>query len=90
MANAQGMPIAFILTPGNVADISVAAQLLEGIAPPRCLLADKAYGADHLRQPLEVQGTEVVIPPMALDADPTHSIGAPIAGATSSNACSAA
>lgn len=62
MANAQGKPIAFILTPGNVADISVAATLLDGIAPPRRLLADKAYDADHLRQPLEAQGTEVVIP----------------------------
>lgn len=62
MANTQGKPIAFVLTPSNVADISVAAQLLDGIAPPRRLLADKAYDADHLRQPLEAQGTEVVIP----------------------------
>ncbi len=62
MANAQGKPIAFVLTPGNVADITVAAHLLEGIAPPRRLLADKAYDADHLRRPLELQGTEVVIP----------------------------
>ena len=65
MANAQGRPIAFVLTPGNVADISVAAVLLEGIAPPRRLLADKAYDADHLRQPLQAQGTEVVIPSTA-------------------------
>jgi transposase len=36
--------------------------LLDDIAPPRRLLADKAYDADHLRQRLEVQGTEVVIP----------------------------
>jgi transposase len=62
VANAEGRPLAFILTPGNVADISVATPLLQGIAPPRRLLADKAYDADHLRQLLEAQGTEVVVP----------------------------
>ncbi|RVT89275.1 IS5 family transposase [Rhodovarius crocodyli] len=62
VANAQGRPLAFVLTPGNIADISVAATLLGGIATPRRLLADKAYDVDHLRQPLEAQGTEVVIP----------------------------
>lgn len=62
MANAEGRPLAFILTPGNVADISVAACLLDDIALPRRVLADKAYDADHLRKPLEAQGTEVVIP----------------------------
>ncbi|MBR0666573.1 transposase [Roseomonas hellenica] len=32
----------FVVTPGNVADISVAAALLEDIAPPQRLLADRA------------------------------------------------
>ena len=58
-------PIAFILTPGNVADISAAAALLDDIVPPHRLLGDKAYDADHLRQRLERQGTEVVIPSTA-------------------------
>ena len=62
MANGQGRPIAFVLTPGNVADISVAATLLEDIATPQRLLAEKAYDADHLRKPLEALGTRVVIP----------------------------
>ena len=58
----QGKPIAFVLTPGNIADISVAAALLDDIVPPKRLLADKAYDADHLRKPLEALGTEIVIP----------------------------
>ena len=62
MANAEGKPIAFVLTPGNVADSSVAATLLDDIAPPCRLLADKAYDADHLRKRLEAGGTEVIIP----------------------------
>ncbi len=70
MANAQGRPIAFVLTPGNVADISVAVSLLEEIAPPQRLLADKAYDAHHLRQRLERQGTEVVIPSTATRRKP--------------------
>jgi transposase len=61
LANTQGQPVAFVLTPGNVADITVATTLLDDIAPPRRLLADEAYDADHLRQRLEAQGTEVVI-----------------------------
>lgn len=61
-ANAQGKPIAFVLTLGNIADISVAATLLVDIAPPTRLLADKAYDADHLLKPLEALGTKVVMP----------------------------
>ena len=57
MANAKGKPIALVLTPGNVADISVAATLLDGIVPTQRLLADKAYDADHLRKPLEAAGS---------------------------------
>ena len=57
----QGKPVAFVLTPGNIVDISIAATLLDDIAPPKRLLADKAYDADHLRKPLEARGTEVVI-----------------------------
>ncbi|QTI81718.1 transposase [Roseomonas marmotae] len=67
VANAEGKPLAFVLTPGNVADISI---LLGGIAPPRRVLADKAYDADHLRKPLEAQGTEGSSPPPAPAADP--------------------
>jgi hypothetical protein len=42
LATAQGRPITFVLTPGNLADISVAATLLDDVAPPRRLLPDKA------------------------------------------------
>ncbi|WP_233560177.1 transposase [Teichococcus wenyumeiae] len=62
VANAEGRPLAFVPMPGNIADISAAAHLLDSIAPARRILADKAYDADHLRKPLEAQGTEVVIP----------------------------
>jgi transposase len=38
------------------------ATLLDDIAPPCRLLADKAYDADHFRQRLQGLGAEVVIP----------------------------
>jgi IS5 family transposase len=44
-----GRIVAVAITPGNIADISMAMPLLEAIAPAKRLLADKAYDADRLR-----------------------------------------
>lgn len=62
MADDQGRPVAFALTPGNVADISMAIPLLEASAPSRRLIADKAYDADRLRRWLEERRIKAVIP----------------------------
>src|SRR6202035_611612 len=43
LADDRGRPIAFALTPGNVADISMALPLLGAVTPPKHLIADKAY-----------------------------------------------
>ena len=57
-----GRPHALLLTGGNVADITGAAQLLAVTEPSEELIADKAYDADHLRGFLQARGTLVVIP----------------------------
>ena len=57
-----GRAVAFLFTPGNVADISAAPGLLTGRQPSRRLLADKGYDANSLRGALKTQGTEAVIP----------------------------
>jgi transposase len=62
LADDQGRPVAFALTPGNIADISMAIPLLEGIARPRRLIADKAYDADKLRNWLKAHRIKAVIP----------------------------
>ena len=62
LADNLGRPVAFTLTPGNIADISVAKDLLGTLAPPKRLLADKAYDADSLRTWLKARGVEAVIP----------------------------
>jgi len=57
-----GRPLAFRLTGGNIADVTVAAPLLCQCAPSAWLIGDKAYDADHLRVLLQSRGTIAVIP----------------------------
>src|SRR5260370_35225946 len=44
LADDRGRPVAFALTPGNVADISMAVPLLGAVPPPKHLIADKGFG----------------------------------------------
>ncbi|MAM93332.1 MULTISPECIES: IS5 family transposase [Parvibaculum] len=62
LADACGRIVAIALTPGNIADISMAMPLLEAIAPAKRLLADKAYDADRLRNWLGDRQIEAIIP----------------------------
>ena len=70
MADPEGRPVAFALTPGNVADISMAIPLMEVTAPPKRLLADKAYDADKLRDWLKDKRIKAVIPSSAARRTP--------------------
>jgi transposase len=65
VADDRGRPVAFALTPGNVADISMAVPLISAIAPPRRLIADKAYDADSFRAWLKARRIKAVIPSTA-------------------------
>jgi transposase len=58
------------LTPGNVADISMAMPLLGIVASPKRLIADKAYDADNLRNWLKTRRIEAVIPSTATRTTP--------------------
>jgi IS5 family transposase len=49
LADDRGRPVAFALTPGNVADITMALPLLQAVVLPKRLIADKAYDAQSLR-----------------------------------------
>jgi putative transposase len=57
-----GRAVAFILSPGNCADISAAPALLDKMPAPARLLADRGYDAGSLRTRLKASGTEAVIP----------------------------
>ncbi|TJW07541.1 MAG: transposase [Mesorhizobium sp.] len=62
MADYRGRPVAFALTPGNIADITMAIPLIGMVAKPKRLLADKAYDADSLRNWLKRARMKAVIP----------------------------
>ena len=70
MADDRGRPVAFALTPGNVADIKMAIPMLEAIRPTKRLLADKAYDADSLRDWLRRRKIKAVIPSSAARKKP--------------------
>jgi transposase len=70
LADDRGRPVAFALTPGNVADIKMAIPLLEVARPAKRLLADKAYDADSLRQWLTSRRIKAVIPSSAARRTP--------------------
>ena len=65
LADHLGRPIAFALTPGNVADITMAVPLLETVAPPPRLIVDKAYDVERLRRWLTERHVKAVIPSTA-------------------------
>ena len=61
MADDCGRPVALALTPGNIADITMAIPLLQTVSPPKRLIADKAYDADSLRSWLASARIKAVI-----------------------------
>jgi transposase len=65
LADDRGSPVAIALTPGNVADITIAAPLLGAVARPKRRLADKAYDADSLRKWLKQRKVKAVVPSKA-------------------------
>ena len=65
MADDRGQPVAFALTPGNVADITMALPLLQAVVLPKRLIADKAYDAQSLRDWLKKRRIVATIPSTA-------------------------
>ncbi len=64
VADALGMPLKFILTGGQEADVKQAIPLMQGISAQACL-ADKAYDSDEFSDWLEGHDTKPVIPSKA-------------------------
>ena len=62
LTDAAGLPIKFILTPGQSHDTIGAAELLTDLPKGTVLLGDKAYDADWIRESLKSQGASANIP----------------------------
>jgi transposase len=64
VVDALGMPVAFEVTGGQQHDSRSALPLIAKV-DPNCLLADKAYDADAIRDDLQAREAVAVIPPKA-------------------------
>jgi transposase len=60
--DSYGLPVHFELSAGQVADISRAAELLDGTPVSESVIADKGYDSQALRAHIEARGSRPVIP----------------------------
>ena len=65
LADGRGRPVAFALTPGYVADITMALPLLRAVVPPKRLIADTTYDAQSRRDWLTSHWVIATIPSTA-------------------------
>jgi transposase len=69
VVDALANPVALSLTPGQAADITQAAPLLDEVEPD-AFIGDKGYDSDALVEKLEQRGITPVIPPKANRKEP--------------------
>ena len=62
MSDPECRPCAFLLTPGQEADIAAAPKLLALAPPMGVLIADKGYDGDEFRADVADRGAKPVIP----------------------------
>ncbi len=62
LADEQGLPLEFRITPGQAGEYAPAAELLDG-KRAEAVLADRGYDADSLVQQSERLGAKAVLPP---------------------------
>lgn len=60
--DAFGLPIEFELTGGEVHDCKVAPEIIEKLSPAKCIVADKGYDSETLREQIRSKGSIPVIP----------------------------
>ena len=62
-ANAAGLPVGLVITPGEAHDATAYPALMDEVAPePKVLIADRGYDADAVRADVENRGGTPVIP----------------------------
>ena len=72
IADANGRPLSFFMTAGQVSDYTGAAALLGGLQSAEWLLADRGYNADWFREALEDKGMRACIPGRKSRAKPVR------------------
>jgi transposase len=62
LADANGRPLSFFMTAGQVSDYTGAAALLDDLPKAQWLLGDRGYDADWFRDALQAKGIQPCIP----------------------------
>ncbi len=62
IADANGRPLSFFMTAGQVSDYTGAAALLDDMPKAQWLLGDRGYDADWFRDALQAKGIQPRIP----------------------------
>ena len=62
VTDANGRPISFFMTAGQVSDYTGAAALLDSLPKAQWMLADRGYDADWFRDALQEKGITPCIP----------------------------
>lgn len=62
VADANGRPLSFFMTAGQVSDYTGAAALLDDMPKAQWLLGDRGYDADWFRDALQAKGIQPCIP----------------------------
>ena len=62
IADANGRPLSFFMTAGQVSDYTGAAALLDDMLGAQWLLGDRGYDANWFRDPLKAKGIQTCIP----------------------------
>ena len=62
VTDANGRPLSFCMTAGQVSDYTGAAALLDDLPKAQWLLGDRGYDADWFRNALQAKGIEPCVP----------------------------
>ena len=70
VSDANGRPLSFFMTAGQVSDYTGAAALLDELPKAQWLLGDRGYDADWFRDALHAKGIQPCIPGRKSRLDP--------------------
>jgi len=90
VTDANGRPLSFFMTAGQVSDHIGAAALLDELPRAQWLLADRGYDADWFTDALQEKGITPCIPGRKSRANPSNTISAATNVVTASRSCSVA
>jgi transposase len=90
VTDANGRPLSFFITAGQISDYTGAAALLDDLPKARWLLGDRGYDADWFRDALQAKGIEPCIPGRNPGSNPSNTTSAATNDVTASRSCSVA